>query len=172
MSKVICICGKICSGKSYYARSIREKENAVILSTDEVTYDLINNEQGEFYNIFAERVNQYLIKKAAEIVSAGVNVILEGSSWTKKVRQEKTEYFKSHNIQCEWHYIDVDDVTWQKNIAERNKRIEEGNGGADFYLDEGLMKKLESLWEEPTKEEIDVWYIPERKITYSRKSDI
>lgn len=48
MAKVIAICGKICSGKSYYANKIKDKLNAVILSTDEVTFDLIDNEQGEF----------------------------------------------------------------------------------------------------------------------------
>lgn len=46
----------------------------------------------------------------------------------------------------------------KQNIAERNKRVQEGNGGSDFYLDEGLMKKLESLWEEPTEEEYDILY--------------
>jgi len=48
MSKIIAICGKICCGKSYYAKQIKEKENAVILSIDEATYDLIDNEQGSF----------------------------------------------------------------------------------------------------------------------------
>ena len=52
MSKVYLICGKICSGKSYYSKKLKEEVNAVILSPDEATYDLINNEQGEFYNIF------------------------------------------------------------------------------------------------------------------------
>ena len=47
MARIILICGKICSGKTYYARQLKEKYNAVILSTDEATYDLINNEQGE-----------------------------------------------------------------------------------------------------------------------------
>ncbi len=70
MSKIIAICGKICCGKSYYAKQIKEKENAVILSIDEATYDLIDNEQGEFYNAFAEIVNKYLMKKAVEIVKA------------------------------------------------------------------------------------------------------
>lgn len=63
MSKLIAICGKICSGKSYYANQLKKNENAVILSTDEATFDLIENEQGEFYNIFAQRVNGYLKKK-------------------------------------------------------------------------------------------------------------
>ena len=67
MGKVYLICGKICSGKTYYAKALKDKYNAVILSTDEATYDLINNEQGEFYNVFAQRVNNYLKKKAAEI---------------------------------------------------------------------------------------------------------
>ncbi len=98
MSKVILICGKIASGKSYYAKSLKEKENAVIFSTDEATFDLIHNEQGEFYNIFAERVNNYLRKKAAEVASAGCNVILDWGFWTKKGRKEITDFFKSKNV--------------------------------------------------------------------------
>ena len=77
MAKVIAICGKICSGKSYYANQIKNELKAVILSTDEATFDLIDNEQGEFYDAFADRVNKYLMKKAVEIVKAGCNVILD-----------------------------------------------------------------------------------------------
>ena len=44
MGKVIAICGKICSGKTYYANQIKHKQNAIILSIDEVTYDLFGNE--------------------------------------------------------------------------------------------------------------------------------
>jgi predicted kinase len=163
MGKVILICGKIASGKSYYAKALKEKYNAVILGTDEATYDLINNEQGDFYNIFVERVNNYLRKKAAEVAIAGANVILDWGFWTKKGREEITKYFKTKNVHVEWHYVDVDEKTWQKNIAERNKRVEKGNGGSDFYVDEGLMKKLLTMFEEPTKEEIDVWYVLNRK---------
>ena len=52
----------------------------------------------------------------------------------------------------------MSDENWKKQIDERNKRVEEGNGGADFYLDEGLMKKLVSKFEEPTEDEVDIWY--------------
>lgn len=158
MKKVYLICGKICSGKTYYAKSLKEKCNAVILSTDEVTYDLINNEQGDFYNIFAQRVNNYLKKKAVEICKAGANVILDWGFWTKENRNDISVYLKSHDICYEWHYIDVEDDTWNRNIEERNRRIEEGNGGSDFYVDEGLLNKLLSMFEVPDKNEIDVWY--------------
>ena len=33
MGKVFLICGKICSGKSYYAKSLKEKYNAWVLAT-------------------------------------------------------------------------------------------------------------------------------------------
>lgn len=156
MGKVILICGKICSGKSYYSRKIKDELNAVIISPDEATYELINNEQGEFYNIFSERLNKYLTKKVGEIAKAGANVIFERGLWTKKDREEIVKYYKEKNIECEIHYVCVDDETWKQNIAERNKRVEQGNGGSDFYLDEGLMKKLESLWEEPASDEFDI----------------
>lgn len=63
MPKVIALCGKICSGKTFYANKIKEGKNAVILSTDEVTFYLMDNEQGERYDDFAKRVNEYLMKK-------------------------------------------------------------------------------------------------------------
>lgn len=155
MAKVIVVCGKICSGKSYYARSIKEKYNAVIFSPDEATYDLINNEQGEFYDVFSERLIGYLKKKIVEIVRAGSNVIFERGLWTSSSRREIKEFFERNNIECEIHYVYVDDETWKLNIEERNKKVLEGNGGSDFYLDEGLLKKMESKWEEPAIGEVD-----------------
>lgn len=157
MSKIIAICGKICCGKSYYAKQIKEKENAVILSTDDATYDLIGNEQGEFYNVFAERVNKYLMKKAVEIVKSGCNVILDWGFWTKAERQETTKYFNQFGIDAEWHYVDIERSRWERLIEERNAKIQNGNGGSDFYVDEGLMEKLLSKFEEPTRDEMDIW---------------
>ncbi len=156
MNKVICICGKICSGKSCYAKQLKQSQGGVILSTDEATYMLINNEQGEFYNVFAARVNVYLMKKAAEIAQAGADVILDWGFWSREDSSRASRYFSEHGVPCEWHYIDIDDISWQRNITERNNRILSGSGGSDFFVDEGLLKKLLELFEPPTESEIDV----------------
>ena len=92
MAKLLCICGKIGCGKTYYANRLKEQEHAVILSTDEVTYDLTNNQQGDGYDEFAIRVNLYLRKKAVEIVNAGCTVILDWGFWTKENRKEIKRY--------------------------------------------------------------------------------
>lgn len=162
MGNVILICGKICSGKTFYANRLLETENAVILSTDEVTYDLTGNEQGPGYDAFARRVNGYLMKKAAQIAKAGTNVILDWGFWTRHDRQEITEYFQARNVPIRWHYIDITDEAWQDNIRARNEKILRGQGGSDFYVDEGLLNKVLSLFEVPDKSEMDVWHTPQR----------
>lgn len=162
MAKVIAICGKICSGKTYYSNQIKKKENAVILSCDELTSELFNNDLGDKHDEMATRIWNYFMKKSVELVKIGGNVILDWGFWTAEQRKYITEYYKSHSITCEWHYIDIDLNSWHKNIEERNKKVLEGNGGADYYIDEGLMKKLLSKWEPPEKSEIDIWYYSKR----------
>ncbi len=160
MAKLLCICGKIGCGKTYYANRLKEQEHAVILSTDEVTYDLTNNQQGEGYDEFARRVNLYLRKKAVEIVNAGCTVILDWGFWTKENRKEIKRYGENNGVLVEMHYIDIDDKTWYENIEKRNNEVISGNGGSSFYVDEGLLNKVSSLFEVPEKEEIDIWYKP------------
>ena len=161
MAKVYLICGKICSGKTWYARKIRDDTGAVILSTDEVTWDLIDNQQGEFYDSFAKRVNLYLRKKAVEIAGAGADVILDWGFWTREDRRDISAYLADHGTEYEWHYINIGDERWKRNITERNARIEQGNPGPDFYVDEGLLNKLESMFVSPEEKEMDVIYTPE-----------
>ena len=157
------ICGKICSGKSWYARELAKQENAVILSTDELTWDLTNNEQGPGYDAFARRCNGYLRKKAGQIAAAGCNVVLDWGFWTRADREEIAEYFAERNLPIQWHYIDVPEEIWAENIRRRNDRVLRGEGGSDFFVDEGLKEKVLSLFEIPKKDEMDVWYIPEYK---------
>lgn len=160
MAKVILICGKICSGKTWYANQLKEKENAVILSTDEMTFDLTANAQGEGYDAFAKKVNSYLMKKAAELAAVGCNIILDWGFWTRRDRAEASAYFADRGIATQWHYVDIDEETWQRNIDQRNARVLAGLGGCDFYVDEGLKNKVLSLFEIPGREEYQVRHLP------------
>ena len=157
MAKIIAICGKICCGKTYYANQIKDKEKAVILSCDELTKELFDNDLGDCHDEMALRIWNYFKKKSVELIKADCTVILDWGFWKKEHRKNLTEFYQAREIPCEWHYIHIDDETWQKNIAERNQRVLKGEGDFDYYLDEGLKTKLMSMWEEPAREEIDVW---------------
>lgn len=163
MSKLIAICGKICSGKSFYANNILANENAVILSVDELTFFVSNNLQGENYNRLAENVKEYLKTKAVELIKKGISVIFDWGFWTRESRRSLTEFCKLKDIDIEWHFVDISDEDWEINIEERNNKILSGIKDYNFYIDDGLKDKCLFLWEKPESNEINVLYKFNRK---------
>lgn len=155
--KVFLICGRICSGKSYYAEKLLCENNAVILSVDEMVFALFDGKLGERHDKVTERIKKYLYKKSIDILKTGTDVILEWGFWKKDWRQAAIEFYKSHGFRYELHYVDISDTDWEKNICERNKKIQNGESN-EYYLDEGLRQKLEILFEKPDKSEVDVWH--------------
>jgi len=153
MAKVHLICGKICSGKTTFARKLAERENAVILSCDEVTWALFDNDLGKGHDAMTARIRDYLRQKAAEIVRAGTDVILDWGFWTAAARREIREHFTAMGIDVQWHHISVSPEEWEARIQKRNAAVLAGES-RDYFVDEGLRLKLERLFEEPSEEEI------------------
>ena len=158
MAKVFMLCGKIASGKSVYAKKLCRQENAVMLSVDELVLSILGNDLGDKHDEITNRIQAYLFDKSAEIIHAGTSVLLDWGFWTKEKRRAARAFYESRGIVCEFHYIDVPDVVWYRNIALRNQAVLEGKTDA-YYVDEGLLKKLQSLFEAPDKDEMDVWHI-------------
>lgn len=93
MAKVFLICGRICSGKSTYAKKLAEAQNAVILSADEIMLAVFGQDSGQKHDVYVKRVRTYLYQKTSDA----------------------------------------------------------------YFVDEGLEKKFEELFEPPQKDEIHVW---------------
>ena len=77
MAKIMLICGKICSGKSTYAKRLAEKSKAILLSVDEITLALFGQHIGEKHDEIVRKTEEYLYNKAVEIIKLGVNVIFD-----------------------------------------------------------------------------------------------
>jgi uncharacterized protein YbbK (DUF523 family)/predicted kinase len=157
MNKVILICGKICAGKTTYAKRIANDINAVILSVDEITLTLFGQYIGDKHDEMVEKTEKYLLKKTVELVSKGIDVILDWGFWMYKERQFVTKYFTDLKIKVEWHYVKVDNVNWQKYLSKRNCKIK--NNMENFYfIDNAIAEKFWNIFEEPQPDEIDIWY--------------
>ncbi|HRR77335.1 MAG TPA: ATP-binding protein [Ruminococcus sp.] len=154
MAKVIMTCGRICSGKSIYAEKLRREMNAVVLSVDELTLALFNNEAGEMHDTYVERAERYFFEKSVQIVQAGIDVILDWGFWTKAERKYAKEFFGSRNIKSELHYIRIDDALWKERITCRNSLVKAGKISA-YYVDEELLRKFALIFEEPEEYEIN-----------------
>lgn len=155
MAKAILICGKIASGKSWYCRGLLEKSPALLLSVDEITGRIFGNSLGEAHDLVCEKIQAYLLDKAVEAVRAGADVILDWGFWTQKDRRTSAEFFRRRRVPVEWHYISVADAVWRENIALRNAAVLAGEDPS-YYVDEGLLQKLQGLFEPPEPEEMDV----------------
>ncbi|MBQ8298239.1 MAG: ATP-binding protein [Ruminococcus sp.] len=154
MAEVILLCGKICSGKSFYSSELKNKRNCVLLSCDEITIPLEKYLCGDFDEM-AQILKSYLREKACEIISTGADVIIDFGQWKKSERQEMREFFSQRNIKTELHYIKVSDEIWEKHIEKRNREVQLGRKDA-YFVDEGLKSKVLSQFEEPSDDEIDV----------------
>lgn len=158
MPKAILICGKIASGKSVYAARVKKQENAVLLSVDELVLSILGGNLGEKHDEITDRIQAYLFEKSLEIVEVGANVLLDWGFWTRERRSAARAFYEDRGITCEFHYIDVPDAVWRRNIAIRNQAVLDGKTDA-YFVDDGLTQKLKSLFEAPTRDEIDVWHV-------------
>ena len=156
MAKVILICGKICCGKSTYAEQIRKKQKAILLSTDEIMLAVFGQYVGDKHDEYVERTQKYLLEKSLEIITIGVNVILDWGFWQKDERDFVKKFYQSQNIECEFHYIDICDEIWKERLNKRNNEVLSGKLN-HYLVDENLAEKFGKMFEMPDKEEIDVW---------------
>ncbi|MCH5349827.1 MAG: ATP-binding protein [Oscillospiraceae bacterium] len=155
MATIYLICGKICSGKTYYARKLAEEKNALILSCDELSRIIDRNISidSDKYDIIAKELQSYLLWRAADISNHGVSVILDWGFWTERDRIAVTFFLTEHGFNHEWHYLDISEERLKENIEKRNSHP----SAFDYFVDEGLLEKCLSRFEVPDKKSVDVW---------------
>ena len=153
MAKVIATCGRICCGKTTYAKALIEKSGGVLLSCDEITLGVLGGQLGDRHDEILQRVQQYLLTKALEILRNGCDVILDWGLWTREERSRIRHFFKEHGFEYELHYLDIPEGEWQERINKRNLLVSNGQSD-DYFVDEGLYGKAISLFEPPSDDEI------------------
>lgn len=152
MGKIILICGRLCCGKSTLAKKLADERRAVILSCDEISLGLFPEGLGDMHDIMTERIKEYLLEKAQEILRAGVDVILEWGFWTRAWRDNTKKYFSERGYECELYYLSPDEDEWKCRIERRNEAIKNG-ASQDYYVDDGLFQKALAMFEVPEADE-------------------
>ncbi len=157
MSKVYLICGRICCGKTTYSRKICSENNAILLSVDEIMLSLFDKCCGrELHMEYERRIKNYLFDKSLEILEKGFDVVLDWGFWTKEERDSVKEFYKSRFIDCELHYIEISDKTWEYQLNKRNKEILNKETKA-YYLEHDRALEFASMFEKAELDEVDVF---------------
>lgn len=156
MAKVIITCGKICCGKTTYAKKLCARMPAVLLSVDEAMLGIFGNDVGEKHEECTKLIKTYLKKKAVETVCNGINVVMDWGLWTKTERKEIRSYFKANNAECAIHYLEIEDGEWMRRIVKRNGDLSSSGVNDAYFVDNGLLEKCRMIFEKPEEDEIDV----------------
>ena len=152
MAKVILICGRLCSGKTTLARRIRQEQGGLLLSADEILTTVFHQDTGDRHEMILRDIKRYLLDKAVEAVGQGVDVLLDWGFWTREERKQTEAFFAQRGILREWLFTSMTREEHLSAIAHRNELVRAGRA-QDYFVDEGLLRKAESLFEEPTAEE-------------------
>ena len=159
-AKVILICGLLCSGKSTYAKELSKREQAPVLSCDELMLAMFDERLGDDHGRISAKAQAYLYDMAVQLLKLEIPVILDWGFWTKQSRLEADKLFQEQGIPVEWHYVEVTDEMWRRNIEKRNAARTPGT----YFVDENLMQKCLARFEPPEREEMDVWYQNKLKV--------
>ena len=159
MAKVIILCGRIASGKSYYANKLKERSNAIVLSVDDLMLRLSDSCLGQQHDDTARRCELYFYALAEQMINSGIDVIIDYGYWSRADREEAKEYFRIKGIEAELHYIRIPEELRLKQLESRNERLSEESKkistGRVYIIDEVLLQRLDSKFEEPSQEEVD-----------------
>lgn len=147
--KVILLIGKICVGKSTYAKGL----GGMLISCDALMQSMFPGGCGEQHDILAERARKYLLGLARQCAEAGVTPVVDFGFWNPTTRREAIDALEGFEL--DWRWLDVPEDEWKRRIAKRNAAIQAGQADpSDYFVDDGLLEKVNSLFIPPTEEEL------------------
>lgn len=155
MAVIYMLCGKAGSGKSTYARQLREEHNAMILNCDEMMLALFGEYLGDGHGRVFEKCSNFLYRQAEELIALGVNVVLDFGFWGRQPRRALRSTFAQKGIATILCYIKTDESEVTRRLAKRNDDIQNGTATA-YTIDDGMRAILDARFEEPEPDEIDI----------------
>lgn len=149
------IAGRVCAGKSVYAERLRRTTGGVVLSADEAMLALYGEVPEERFTTCLDAVRAYLLERAADLLRAGTDVILDWGFWTREDRRRTRAFFAERGYRTTLYSLEISPERRLGHIRRRNAAVRAGAAGV-YPVDEGLAAKCDALYEPPEADEIDV----------------
>ncbi|NMB30721.1 MAG: ATP-binding protein [Clostridiales bacterium] len=154
MAEVMILIGRIASGKTHYAKELKEHKELMLLSCDDLMLTLFDGCLGEKHRDIEDRCYTFLFGQAEQLISMGIDVALDFGFWTAKSRKNVKKYFKERNIKTKTIYFNPPKEVRESRLAKRNQ-ILSSSTRREYIIDPPLLEKLDAKFEEPTSEEYD-----------------
>lgn len=123
MSKLIMLSGVPGSGKSSYSEVLKEKENAIVLSSDEIYVELTGDTEHTRSN--GPKEFEELYKRVRENLKKNQNVIIDATNISSKKRKGRLEQFKDAKVKELHQFIVPFEETVERDL-KRNRTVGKG----------------------------------------------
>jgi predicted kinase len=142
---LILMCGPPCSGKTTVATALALALGAVRLAPDEWIAVLGLDQRTPL----RDNVDALQWKLAQQLITTGVDVIIESGHWMRSERDEKRRWARQVEARVELHYLDVPvDV-----LLERARRRTADDAPATYQLTDDELLSWLDVFEPPSAEE-------------------
>lgn len=123
--RLIFMCGKMAAGKSTLARTLAEREQAVVLVQDDLLGALFPNEIVDIPAFIdrSSRLTAALTPHICALLSKGMSVVLDFPANTPTQRAWFRELFERAQVDHELHFIDASDALCKRQLKERSKHL-------------------------------------------------
>lgn len=139
---LVVITGLPGSGKTTIADSLSKEIDAIVLSTDKIRKNMFKN---PVYNENDKRVvYNELFSRAREYLSSGKNVILDGTFYTKSLRDKAKEVGASVSEKVIFIYCETPEQILKERITKRKDKFSD----ADFSVYLKIKEVFEDFEEE------------------------
>jgi len=148
LPELVLCCGKVCSGKSTYARRLEADQGYFRFSAD--AWMLHFYEPAEDRAVFdgqLARCKAMIRVQAEKLLGAGQSVVLDDGFWTKAERDETRAHFEGLGfaVRLEFFPVDLETQVW------RSLRRQAEDGEPHYDFDEATIVVLNSFFEEPER---------------------
>jgi predicted kinase len=150
MPEIIFCCGKICSGKSTFAKYLENEYMYFHFSADEWMLHFYKETSDRLiFERNLQKCKDMIYKLSEKILSKSMNVVLDFGFWTNSERQQYKRYFIDLGYQATIVYFPITFDNQIKNMKQR--QIKDIPNHYKFSVDS--IKELNSKFEEPNEEE-------------------
>jgi predicted kinase len=150
-AKLIFLCGKMAAGKSTLARSLAEREDAILLVQDEFLDHLFPGEITDIpgFARYSSRLRNALAPHICALLSKGISVVLDFPGNTKAQRAWFRGIFERANVEHELHFVDASDAFCKRQLKDRSNGLPPGTP----WTTDGEFEAITVYFQPPSEDE-------------------
>lgn len=150
-ARLLFLCGKMASGKSTLARELATRENAVLLSEDELLARLFPDEVVDVstYAKYSSRIRDGLEPFICAVLSRGISIVLDFPANTRNQRAWFRGLFEAAGARHELHFIDAPDALCKRQLRQRSEALPAG----ERWTSDAEYDAITAYFEPPSAEE-------------------